>query len=351
MKRYRVGSEVDRGRVLRNIPLILRLNWYKFFAFRALTNEHALAIRPDLGKATMDFSSVASRIPTRRRAMQACVACRMRKTRCDVAQPRCGYCAMQNIECVYRDSRQPRIDYNTQVLLERMQLLEERLLASGAGGVAPSISPGQLNRQLSEAQEEVGMDLEMTDVQIPFSHTANANHVYTWPIIRQLLSKVSGTAELLSVDTTDVFFGPLTRPAETPANSWRLYPLASSDNAVSRNRDLIDVYFVEVTVFFPLLSSNNLHQIHDAVITQDANPNSPEIDSVPAADYSLLLLVLSLASFMASGDNKIGIDMVGRREKMPEYEQLWSKAKLLLGCISDEMSLTSAQCTMLARYV
>ena len=285
----------------------------------------------------MESFSVASRFPARRRAMQACVACRTRKTRCDAAQPRCGYCAVQNIECIYRDSQQPRIDYGTQVLLERIQLLEDRMLASQPAAPGSSSSPAQPMQH--QAQEEGG-EFEMDDVQIPLWHTANANHVYTWPIIRQLLSEASGTADL-TVDTTDVFFGPHSRPREIPADSWRLYSDRDHD-AISRNKELIDVYFAEVTVFFPLLSSQDLRQIHEAVIEDRS-------ESVPAADYALLLLVLSLASFMASGENKINTSEDTRQDG--EHEKLWQKAKLLLGCIADEMSLVAAQCTMLARYV
>ncbi|KAF5593393.1 3-oxoacyl-reductase [Fusarium subglutinans] len=73
-----------------------------------------------------------NQFPNRRRVIQACVNCRMRKTRCDAAQPRCGLCTSQNVDCVYRDAKQPKIDYNTQVLLERMQLLEDRILSSNS---------------------------------------------------------------------------------------------------------------------------------------------------------------------------------------------------------------------------
>lgn len=278
--------------------------------------------------------------------MQACVACRMRKTRCDAAQPRCGYCTLQNIDCVYRDSQQPRIDYGTHVLLERLQLLEDRLLASGSGG--PSIGSAPPPPPLQQSEHPDG-DVELENGQTSQWHTANANHVYSWPIIRQLLSDVSGTSEMLCVDATDVFFRLPSRPNEAPTESWRLYPRGGDSDAATRNSDLIQVYFAEVTVFFPLLSSSELHRIHEAAIAQDAK-TSGETDIVCAADYALLLLVLSLASFMASGDNKISIEKNKTSQEEPEHELLWRKAKLLLGCISDNMSLVTAQCTMLARY-
>ncbi|KXH26607.1 hypothetical protein CSIM01_02908 [Colletotrichum simmondsii] len=67
--------------------------------------------------------SAAHYFPARRRVWQACTNCRARKTRCDAAKPKCSLCVTQNVECVYRDSNQPRIEQNTRILLERIQIL------------------------------------------------------------------------------------------------------------------------------------------------------------------------------------------------------------------------------------
>lgn len=298
---------------------------------------------------TMEPFSLRSRFPNRRRALQACVACRTRKTRCDAAEPKCGYCTVHNLDCVYRDAQQPRIDYNTEVLLERIQLLEERLIGNNAAQTAPpSASPARPTQQPQEDAERARGDMAMDDVQIPLWHTANADHVYTWPIIRQLLSKVPSAAELLTVDATDVFFKEPTKAClEPPSESWRL----GTPHRPDINRDLINVYFAEVTVFFPLLSSDDIHRIHDAVMQEGYDPNlEGSAGSVSAAEYALLLLVLCLASFIASGENRISI--TGRPSSEisgADHIQLWRKAKLLLGSISAEMSLVAAQCTMLAR--
>lgn len=40
----------------------------------------------------------------RRRVSRACEVCRLRKTRCDAAQPSCAFCRGQGIRCVYRKS-------------------------------------------------------------------------------------------------------------------------------------------------------------------------------------------------------------------------------------------------------
>lgn len=41
-------------------------------------------------------------IPTRRRAHQACEACRAKKSKCDNERPSCGSCLQHGAECIYK---------------------------------------------------------------------------------------------------------------------------------------------------------------------------------------------------------------------------------------------------------
>lgn len=43
-------------------------------------------------------------VPPRRRALQACEACRSRKSKCDNERPSCGSCIQHGIECVYKNA-------------------------------------------------------------------------------------------------------------------------------------------------------------------------------------------------------------------------------------------------------
>lgn len=42
----------------------------------------------------------------RKRAAEACQFCRVRKTKCDSARPRCGFCVRNNATCIYKDVQQ-----------------------------------------------------------------------------------------------------------------------------------------------------------------------------------------------------------------------------------------------------
>ncbi|TDZ60843.1 Citrinin biosynthesis transcriptional activator ctnR [Colletotrichum trifolii] len=165
------------------------------------------------GPSSSSFSA-AHYFPARRRVWQACTNCRARKTRCDAAKPKCSLCVTQNVECVYRDSNQPRIEQNTRILLERIQMLEDRLFASpvfaapqGQQGqqqsantpspqaVRQPTTPGSVLAQTRDVVHDAAVTAERPEadsdgqIPIPLSHTANANHVFEWPIVQQLLSE------------------------------------------------------------------------------------------------------------------------------------------------------------------
>ncbi len=120
----------------------------------------------------------------------------------------------QSVECVYNEPQQPRIEPNTRVLLERIQLLEDRLFASPvfsspsapptvhaspwfaqqASGADPGFRPTPIPASdspgaLSSLGRAPPTPDAAFDLQIALSHTANANHVYEWPIVRELLAR------------------------------------------------------------------------------------------------------------------------------------------------------------------
>ncbi|VUC29282.1 unnamed protein product, partial [Clonostachys rosea] len=285
---------------------------------------------------------VSSRFPNRRRATQACVPCRTRKTRCDAIQPKCGYCAQHNVECVYREAQQPRIDHGTQVILERIQLLEDRLTSAQVVGAPPATSV--LSSRPTHSQPPQTAEAE-PEGRIASSHTANANHVHNWPIVRQLLSELPEVEGQLAGDATDIFFESPTQ-MRLPPSSWRLYDQNSS-LSILENQRLIDIYFAEVNVIFPLLSSDDLHLIHGRVVADDSAERQETTISVTVGEYALLLLVLTMATYVSKGCNKVLLSLNPMPDD-PHEDLLWNKAVLLLGPISSEMSIVAAQCLMLA---
>jgi hypothetical protein len=293
----------------------------------------------------------------------------MRKSRCDAAQPKCGLCATQNVDCVYRDARQPKIDYNTQVLLERMQLLEDRLLSASSSATRNNASGAQGVQQSYILPESATVaQVPVLEGQIPLSHTANANHVFSWPLVQELLSEASKDRQDTEPypDATDIFF--LQRlddhhflTMSQPPSSWKLFDdktisfRNSLDDTIYQLRGLIDLYFAKVNIFFPLLLKSDIIDIFNAMAAKEGYGHE-QIDTVEMPQYGLLLVVLCLALLSSSGQSNVRLDgKHGNQQPSSSPDDnrlmrhLWDKARLVLGYIPTDMSLTAAQGSMLAR--
>ncbi|PCG98295.1 Hypothetical protein PENO1_058760 [Penicillium occitanis (nom. inval.)] len=61
------------------------------------------------------------------RAQQACDQCRARKAKCDEGRPACSHCRENNIECKYKDIPPQKQEKSTQLVLDRVQQIEENL--------------------------------------------------------------------------------------------------------------------------------------------------------------------------------------------------------------------------------
>ncbi|KAL3437192.1 hypothetical protein BDV09DRAFT_23551 [Aspergillus tetrazonus] len=66
-----------------------------------------------------------NRKPTR--AQQACDQCRTRKAKCDEGRPACSHCKENNYVCVYKEVPPHKQDKSTQLLLDRIQQLDDQL--------------------------------------------------------------------------------------------------------------------------------------------------------------------------------------------------------------------------------
>jgi hypothetical protein len=65
---------------------------------------------------------------SRRRAGNACLVCRSRKTKCDNQRPVCGFCASTGGECQYVDSDPSQFDRASLAILQRLGELESSLV-------------------------------------------------------------------------------------------------------------------------------------------------------------------------------------------------------------------------------
>jgi hypothetical protein len=61
-------------------------------------------------------------LPTRRRALQACEACRTKKSKCDNERPSCGSCIQHGMECIYKNA--PFVPVYGSWILLRLTLID-----------------------------------------------------------------------------------------------------------------------------------------------------------------------------------------------------------------------------------
>ncbi|EXM15804.1 hypothetical protein RAB80_015329 [Fusarium oxysporum f. sp. vasinfectum] len=299
-------------------------------------------------------------------------------------------CLSQGVECEYKDAQQPKIDPSTRLVLDRIQPLEEKLLsspvfaASQASNVTlesilgdhQSAGTSASNTEKKIPEDDTDRPLRpytgAADMSYPSSHTANANHVLNWPIVRQLLTSVRQSRDNLPVPesdrvdqshgATDISFRSGSalpgRWTDHPVDTWRL----SNDETLSslhdptKYEDLVSAFFEGVNVFFPLLSIGPiLDRLRRITNTEHSEVARWDTDSSPA-QYCLLLLVLCLGSFVHRGGTQIKYNNTfsstpTRARTLPYSldQHLWRKAQLLLGHASTDISIEAAQCTMLAR--
>ncbi|KAK0120787.1 hypothetical protein ONS96_010989 [Cadophora gregata f. sp. sojae] len=334
--------------------------------------------------------------------IRACGTCRTRKVRCDAGSPKCGLCESLNVDCVYLDPEAQRLDPNTRILLDRIQKLEDRIFTSPPGsvpiwsGFQPAKNPGgrsivrpQSNPVLTPGTgdvEEIGVGQLGADsasqeevLTLPTLHNANTTNLYQWTVVQALLSEDRMNCGELRFhrsvlpEATDVFL--LSDLKEVPAvetQSWHLFRHPSSGDAseviweddteslfLKRFEDikeLIHEYFVNVHVFYPILSQPEIYDMLQVVVESEHDkPCNPR--ALSTTKYCLLLIVLCLGSISkeranliySSGSGHPPIPLAdGRSPAYISESLLWAKAKLLLGTVSFDDSIEAAQCFALS---
>ncbi|KAJ5571790.1 hypothetical protein N7535_005450 [Penicillium sp. DV-2018c] len=170
-------------------------------------------------------STEAAEYP-RRRATIACQICRLRKTRCNGARPKCQLCSDLDAECVYREPG-IKLDAGDKLILDHLARIESLLhlklpnqgsyLALSATSPATSndtnlgnddpltrTSPSGLpiHRKLSAVGlgSWVKPPCSLSISTMPKMHTTPALHLLQWPLIRDLVSRTYDPQQLLQLE-------------------------------------------------------------------------------------------------------------------------------------------------------
>lgn len=167
----------------------------------------------DEDNAAMNMNSrkrryISGAFKSRKRAAMACNFCRLRKTKCDNARPKCGYCRHHDAICVYDDAVEapaPEDDENASViqrldeikeLLQRMQVPKESSDVSIAVFGHNPLLGAQLNLDTGPEQESPADDMGETGEPLhainPYAspyRAARCEAIVRWPIFKDWLSE------------------------------------------------------------------------------------------------------------------------------------------------------------------
>ncbi|KAF3030963.1 hypothetical protein E8E15_011432 [Penicillium rubens] len=162
----------------------------------------------------------------RRRATIACQICRLRKTRCNGARPKCQLCTDLNAECVYREPG-IKLDAGDKLILDHLarieSLLHSNLPNQGPQLALPATSPATSNDTTigsddpsSKASSSglpvhgklsavglgswVNLPASLSISTMPKMHTTPALHLLQWPLIRDLVSGACDPQHLLQLE-------------------------------------------------------------------------------------------------------------------------------------------------------
>ncbi|KAI1957722.1 hypothetical protein LOZ58_005472 [Ophidiomyces ophidiicola] len=155
------------------------------------------------------------------RAQQACDQCRARKAKCDEGRPSCGHCKESSVQCVYKDVPPHKHERSTQILLDRLQQIDDRfkdgdlpadkldrvlqlvaaqnekldaLLGRAPAAAAVDLKPAPADAVKQEHHHQhhlqavdLHVDPDDDELSIPIEHTTAAHKLLLWPSIQKLL--------------------------------------------------------------------------------------------------------------------------------------------------------------------
>ncbi|KAL4889120.1 hypothetical protein BDV59DRAFT_210531 [Aspergillus ambiguus] len=298
--------------------------------------------------STNDFQSVkkkrsnseATEYP-RRRATIACQICRLRKTRCNGARPRCQLCTDLDAECVYREPG-IKLDAGDKLIIERLSriegLLQSSLAAQHPTFAQSSTSPATSNDTNIGSDDLVNRTSSLVNLSgrtsvagmaswanppasistMPKVHTTPALHLLQWPLIRDLVTGPYDPHTLLQLEM-----------AREPLRMTAAVGLDLSNAAT-----YVQSFFERVNVWYACVNPYTWPQYHKQAVSQGFQEG---------AESCVVLLVLALGCASHYGTIS-SIPPDREAPGLPYFTAAWN----LLPSVMMRNSVLAAQCIILS---
>ncbi|KAJ5668822.1 hypothetical protein N7462_009892 [Penicillium macrosclerotiorum] len=306
--------------------------------------DHVVGSELDLLVHKKRSTSEATEYP-RRRATIACQICRLRKTRCNGARPKCQLCTDLDAECVYREPG-IKLDAGDKLILEHLAriegLLHSSLVSQGTSQLAlSSTSPATSNDTGIGSEDPVGKVNGVTAAAsgkmsavglgswvnppptisistMPKVHTTPALHLLQWPLIRDLVSEPYDPQNLLQL--------------EMAREPLRLTPNSGFD--LANVPAYMQAFFHNANVWYACVNPYTWNRYYRAALAQGFQDGPVSC---------LVLLVLALGSASRNGSIAF-LPPDHEPPGLPFFAAAWS----LLPSIMMRNSVIATQCMILA---
>ncbi|KAL2842960.1 hypothetical protein BJY01DRAFT_198972 [Aspergillus pseudoustus] len=279
----------------------------------------------------------------RRRATIACQICRLRKTRCNGARPKCQLCTDLDAECVYREPG-IKLDAGDKLIIERLTriegLLQSSLAAQNAHLQLSSTSPATSNdtnlgsddaaaKSSSNTLSVTGKTTTIVGLgswanpptsisTMPKVHTTPALNLLNWPLIRDLVARPYDPQTLLQLEM-----------AREPLRLTSPMPFDLSGASAH-----VEAFFERVNVWYACVNPFTWPRYYEIAVSVGFR-DGPE--------SCVVLLVLALGCATQYGS--ISLLSTDRDPPgLPYFMAAWN----LLPSVMMRNSVVSAQCIVLA---
>ncbi|KAJ5896557.1 uncharacterized protein N7473_005956 [Penicillium subrubescens] len=295
----------------------------------------------DLSGTKKRSSEDASEYP-RRRATIACQICRLRKTRCNGARPKCQLCSDLDAECVYREPG-IKLDAGDKLILEHLTriegLLHSSLAAQGPHHLAMSTSPATSNDtgmgsedpstkmsglSTSGRMAAVGLGSwanpppSISISTMPKVHSTPALHLLQWPLIRDLVSGPYDPQNLLQL--------------EMAREPLRLNPNSGFD--LANAPAYVQAFFNHANIWYACVNPYTWNRYYRTALAQGFQDGPVSC---------LVLLVLALGAASRSGSISF-LPADQEPPGLPYFAAAWA----ILPSVMMRNSAIAAQCMILA---
>ncbi|KIX00868.1 uncharacterized protein Z518_09933 [Rhinocladiella mackenziei CBS 650.93] len=263
----------------------------------------------------------------RKRAIQACQKCRVRRTKCNNARPSCSSCLSIGAECIYSEGDHSTFDSASLAILDKLNTIEELLRGSNhrssGSAAAPSSTDGDSRGTLSRLKSLDSPSLERTKDATPCY--MNIEGVLSWSVFDDLSPNLD-------------LKGLLNAPSPGPGGN---VSMVSNLDDHFVEEDLVAQFMNNVFIYNPVLEEAKIHRY-----MRDARLNGIGWD----AQSCLLLLIYAHGSIVGPFDGGHQPDASSFRQSFSfkQAESFFSAAQKRMGLLLCRTGVLEAQCFFLA---